>query len=89
MSDLELRKSSNPTKKDSERIDSDISLFYEHVKEVRETKQNAHILDLAHRYCEDTKYFLKNKDYVTAFGSINYAHGLLDALRKMKNKEKV
>ena len=72
---------------DAARCLSDIEQFHRNVKEVEKTPQNAHILDLASRYCEDTKYFLEKKDYVTAFGAINYAHGLLDALRLMKPKK--
>ena len=62
----------------------DIEQFYANVKEVKKTPANSHILDLAERYCEDTRFFLEKKDYVTAFGSINYAHGLIDAFRKKK-----
>ena len=69
-------------KSDKERIESDIRQFYQNVKEVRETSENSDVIDLAKRYCEDTKHFLAKKDYVTAFGCINYAHGLIDAIRK-------
>ena len=69
-------------KSNKERIESDIRQFYRNVKEVEATPENADVLDQAKRYCEDTKYFLENKDYVTAFGCINYAHGLIDALRR-------
>ena len=72
-------KSSNSEK---ERIESDIVQFHDNVTEVKITPENAEVVDLAHRYCEDTKYFLEKKDYVTAFGCINYAHGLIDAYRK-------
>ncbi len=71
---------------DRERILSDIEQFYANVKEVKRTGENAHVLDLAGQYCEDTKYFLEKKDYITAFGAINYAHGLIDAFRKAKGK---
>ena len=43
---------------------------------------DADVVEMAKQYCEDTKYFLEKKDYVTAFGCINYAHGLIDAYRK-------
>ncbi|MCX8197862.1 MAG: DUF357 domain-containing protein [Candidatus Micrarchaeota archaeon] len=69
---------------DRQRIESDIIQFYQNAKEIEESEQNREILDLARRYCEDAKYFLAKKDFVTAFGCINYAHGLIDALRKMK-----
>ena len=72
---------------ETERILSDIEQFYANVKEVPRTAQNAYILDLASKYCEDTKYFLQKKDYVTAFGAINYAHGLIDAFRKANEKD--
>jgi uncharacterized protein len=76
-----------PTKADLEngkRIESDIAQFYSNAKEVKKTTENEYALELAAQYCEDTKYFLAKKDYVTAFGCINYAHGLLDAFRKKR-----
>ena len=69
-------------KSEKERIESDIAQFYSNIKEIKSTPENADLLDIAKRYCEDTKYFLEKKDYVTAFGCINYAHGLLDAVRR-------
>ena len=41
-------------------------------------------VDLAKRYYEDTKYYLEKGDYFTAFGCINYAHGLIDGIKKRK-----
>lgn len=32
-------------------------------------------------YMNDSKYYLEKKDFRTAFGCIEYSHGLLDALR--------
>ena len=72
------------SKSEKERIESDIVQFHGNVKEVKITHENACVVELAKQYCEDTKYFLGKKDYVTAFGCINYAHGLIDAFRKMK-----
>jgi hypothetical protein len=69
-------------KSEKERIESDIAQFYSNVAEVEETADTKDVIDLAKRYCEDTKYFLGKKDYMTAFGCINYAHGLIDAYRK-------
>ncbi|HLC86574.1 MAG TPA: DUF357 domain-containing protein [Candidatus Nanoarchaeia archaeon] len=44
------------------------------------TKETAEIfLDMAQRYYEDAKHFMKKGDYVTAFAALNYAHGWLDA----------
>jgi len=66
------------------RIEKDIAMFEENIQKVNDkTKsQNNKILELASQYYEDSKYYLKKKDYFTAFGCINYAHGLLDAILK-------
>lgn len=56
----------------------------------RNLKQVAHITfegsekevyDRAIDYKNDSKYYLEKKDMRTAFGCIEYSHGLLDALR--------
>ena len=36
-------------------------------------------LDMAQRYYDDAKYYYEKDDLVTAFASLNYAHGWLDA----------
>lgn len=71
---------------DRKRISDDIALFGKNIKEVKETSDNKPILELAKSYCIDASYFLEKKDYITAFGCINYAHGLLDAFRKRAKK---
>ncbi len=40
-------------------------------------------VELAKQYYKDSKYYLEKKDYFTAFGCINYAHGLLDSILKI------
>lgn len=72
---------------DFERIASDIEQFEANVAEVEANEQAKDAVELAKRYCEDARYFLAKKDLMTAFGCINYAHGLIDAYRK-KWKEK-
>jgi len=67
---------------DKARIESDIRQFHENVGEVKITDETEDVVEMARQYCEDTLYFLGKKDYVTAFGCINYAHGLIDAYRK-------
>ena len=69
-------------KDERQRIESDIHQFHENVGEVKVTDETKDVIELAKQYCEDTQYFLDRKDYVTAFGCINYAHGLIDAYRK-------
>ncbi|KAA0002576.1 MAG: DUF357 domain-containing protein [Thermoplasmata archaeon] len=61
-----------------ERIEKDLRMFEENVSNV---KKNA-IIEMAVRYYKDAKYYFKKGDHFTAFGCINYAHGLLDAVRK-------
>lgn len=60
-----------------ERIEKDIKLFEKSIVEIRDDK----IKDMALRYYKDAKYYLLKRDYFTAFGCINYAHGLIDAIR--------
>lgn len=62
------------------RIEEDIVQFYESVKDIEDAGE---IVELATRYCKDAEFYLKKNDYVTAFGCINYAHGLIDAVKKM------
>lgn len=64
------------------RIKKDIIMFEDNVKIIKEKNMDNKILDLAKQYYEDSKYYLEKKDYFTAFGCINYGHGLLDALIK-------
>ena len=80
-------KSANATnttsvKSDHDRIESDIVQFHQNVLEVKINDDTRDVVELAKQYFEDTQYFLDKKDFVTAFGCINYAHGLIDAYRK-------
>jgi len=69
---------------DETRIKKDIVMFENNVKEISDKlkTKNEKVIELATQYYEDSKYYLKKKDYFTAFGCINYAHGLLDAIIK-------
>ncbi|HQT45192.1 MAG TPA: DUF357 domain-containing protein [Candidatus Micrarchaeota archaeon] len=69
---------------EKERIESDITQFEENVALLTVPKGHEHVVELAKMYCKDTRFFLDKKDYVTAFGCINYAHGLIDAFRIKK-----
>ena len=67
-----------------ERIKKDVELFAKNIKEVQSIKvhkEEEKIVEMARSYCQDTEYYLKKKDNLTAFGCITYAHGLLDAVR--------
>jgi len=65
------------------RIKKDIIMFEENIKllEGKDKQLLQHpCITLATQYYEDAKYYLEvKKDYFTAFGCINYGHGLLDA----------
>ena len=73
--------------KQMERIRSDIKQFYENLEGVPVNEGNARTIDLARRYASDTEFFLAKGDLITAFGCINYAHGLLDAFRKWSGEK--
>jgi hypothetical protein len=46
------------------------------------TEPQLKTLELSGQYYDDAKYYLEQGDLFTAFGCINYAHGLLDAIIK-------
>ena len=66
------------------RIEKDIVMFEENLQKININieKENKKVIELACQYFEDSKYYMNKKDYFTAFGCINYAHGLLDAIIK-------
>jgi hypothetical protein len=67
------------------RIQKDIVMFQENITKLEKVKLNekqASVVELAIQYYEDSKYYSKKEDFFTAFGCINYAHGLLDAIIK-------
>jgi hypothetical protein len=67
------------------RIEKDIVMFEENLKTLKTshiTIGKNKIVELACQYYEDAKYYLAKQDFFTAFGCINYGHGLLDGLLK-------
>jgi hypothetical protein len=67
------------------RIQKDLNMFEKNYnplskKPLSSTQQK--IATLANQYYQDAQYYLTKKDLFTAFGCINYAHGLLDAMIK-------
>ena len=77
---------SEKNKAAEQRILKDIVLFEKNVRKVKKVEdvdlKLDVIIDLATRYYNDAKYYLNKRDYLTSFGCINYAHGLLDAILK-------
>jgi len=67
---------------EKERIEKDIIMFEENLKKLNDKNFKLHnkIVELATQYFEDSKYYLNKADFFTAFGCINYGHGLLDAV---------
>ncbi len=57
------------------------------LKDGKLTEKEIEILRLARNYCDDSQAWLDKKDFYTAFASISYAHGLLDCLLKLNQKE--
>ncbi|MFZ2070114.1 MAG: DUF357 domain-containing protein [Halobacteriota archaeon] len=71
--------------REAERIKKDLALFVKSITELSSLSlddRTGKVVELAKGYFEDTKYYLDKGDYFTAFGCINYAHGLLDAIKK-------
>ena len=67
------------------RIEKDIVMFEDNISQINDkklTEAQEKTVELAKRYYEDAKYYLDKGDFFTAFGCINYAHGLLDAIIK-------
>ena len=67
------------------RIQKDIVMFEENIPKIKKltlSDSENKTVELASQYYEDSKYYLEKKDFFTAFGCINYAHGLLDAIIK-------
>ena len=72
---------------ESKRIKKDIALFEQSIVELDSlslTKTEVEVVDQAKRYYGDTKYYFEKGDFFTAFGCINYAHGLVDGIRMTK-----
>jgi len=42
------------------------------------------IFEMVSAYLSDSNHFKKNKEYVLAYGALNYAHGWLDAGARLK-----
>ncbi len=67
-----------------ERISKDIDLLSKNLKEIDSIELKLvekEILDRAKSYRDDAWYYLEKKDFMTSFGCITYAHGLIDSLR--------
>lgn len=67
------------------RIQKDLDMFKDNLKKLQ-LINNAALhqpqIKMAVDYYNDAKYYFENKDYFTAFGCINYGHGLLDSIFK-------
>lgn len=70
------------------RIRKDIEEFYKNIEMLDSDtdRGEGEVAELAHMYARDAKSYLDKKDFYTAFSCISYAHGLLDALLKLRGK---
>ena len=67
-----------------EKIMIDIQKLERNLTEVEDIEfegKEKDVYDRAVDYMNDSKYYLEKEDMRTAFGCIEYSHGLLDALR--------
>jgi hypothetical protein len=74
---------------EAERIKKDVALFEQSLVQLESlslASNEVEVVEHAKRYYEDAKYYLEKGDYFTAFGCINYAHGLIDGIKRMKGK---
>ena len=70
---------------ESTRIKKDLIMYEENIKNIEKINLDdaqKKTVKLASQYYEDSKYYYSKKDFFTAFGCINYAHGLLDSIIK-------
>ncbi len=85
--------------REDERIKKDIALFEESINELDEldgegcegrgrmVSRDLEVVELAIAYCKDARYYLAKGDLFTAFGCINYAHGLIDGIKWLLSTE--
>ena len=67
------------------RIEKDLVMFTDNLPQLEThtlSKAQEKTVELAKQYHFDANYYYEKEDYFTAFGCINYAHGLLDAIIK-------
>ena len=67
------------------RIQKDLDMFKDNLKKLQQMNDAAlhqPQIKMAVDYFNDAKYYFEKKDYFTAFGCINYGHGLLDSIYK-------
>lgn len=73
-----------------DRVKKTTSLFNDNLKLLRGVElsdEEMEILELAKMYCSDSEAFARKGDQITAFSAIEYAHGLLDAVLKIRGKD--
>jgi hypothetical protein len=68
------------------RIEKYIRMFYDNRAKVTTEGVGKKTVELSDMYASDAKSFLEKKDYYTAFASIEYAHGLLDAVIAIRDE---
>ena len=70
-----------------ERIEKDIDKFHQSVRRLEKiqlSEEEKRIVELAKMYNSDAKSWLEKGDFYTSFSSVAYAHGLLDAVLKIR-----
>lgn len=70
-----------------ERILKDIGKFDDSIAVLKSKKlseKEERVVELAKMYAKDAEAWMRKKDLYTAFASISYAHGLMDAIKKIE-----
>ncbi len=73
-----------------ERVRKNIAIFRDNERRAEALELGAdekEVVELAKMYASDTEAWVSKGDYVTAFSSIEYAHGLLDAILKINGAD--
>lgn len=61
-----------------------LETIYNINKNIKNNEKASEVIDMAERYFKDAQYYYKKGDFVTAFASVNYAHGWLDCGARLK-----
>ena len=67
------------------RIEKDIAMFDTSVASVNAADEaQRKVVEMSKLYARDSRSYLEKGDYYTSFSCISYAHGLLDAIKSLR-----
>lgn len=59
-------------------------VFDLNTQNIQTDEQLADVYDMIERYYSDAQHFFSKNDYINAFAALNYAHGWLDCIARLK-----